>query len=271
MHRRKLSVFRIWSVKFTYLKKSFLSSNSKKSSFKTNLRNLSMSIAGVSLSRLTSTRTSWSRRSSLYRSASSLRLRRLLRKMCSSRRRKNSTLSWRTSWRSNLAPKSPKSSLSTSRTWKSAPSNLKTWLVSFASTRPSARQPSLKFSAWITKLRALRKFGSIASVKWKWVLFPSRPWVQKTMAQHSRLICKSKWPSNSKCWTRSNSKWQCNNNSKCLCNSKWLSSNKWLNSSRMLDNLEAPLKAFKWMMMNLFDPVNECITTSPCKSFFYSR
>jgi len=116
--------------RFCFCKRNCWSSNRRLSSSMTSWKSLWMCTDGANLNALTQKHTSWSRRFNHYRSDWSQRLRKCQKRTSLFRKRRSCTLSSRIFWPNSPAQRSLRNSRFTSRTWRSAPNNSKTWWLS---------------------------------------------------------------------------------------------------------------------------------------------
>ena len=142
-----------YAERYSSSKRSTWSNNRKLSSLMTNLRNHLMFIVGGSLSALTQRPMSLFKRSNPCKSVWLPRLRKSVRRMFLSKRKRSSILNSRTSLPNRVAQKLPRNSRSTSRTWRSEPSSWKTWLQSWRTIRRRLTLIVLRMSVWTSRSR----------------------------------------------------------------------------------------------------------------------
>jgi len=83
--------------------------------------------------------------------------------MCLFRRKRSSTLSWRTSWLSKVDPKLPKSFKFTSRTWRKEQISWKRWWESLKTINHRSMPINLRLKGLISRLAKSKKFTSTVS------------------------------------------------------------------------------------------------------------
>ena len=130
----KHHVFQTWRERFIFCRKNILNNNRKPNICLMSLRSHSTFIDGGSLNALTQKLMKWFKRSNLCKRDWLPRPKKYLRRMSSSRRKRNFISNWRISLPSNQDQKLLRSSKSTSRTSRKEPISSRKWLMSWRTT-----------------------------------------------------------------------------------------------------------------------------------------
>jgi len=216
MPKWTLSASTTWREKFSYLRKKSLSTSKRVNSCKMNLKNHLTCTDGANLNPLISTLTSLFRRFNHCKSAWSPKLKRSMRRMSWSRRRKSCTSNWRTFWRSSVDLKLLKNLYYTNSHWRNVLSNSRRWLLKSSISNLKLRSTSSKLSVLIVTWRKLRTITSFWDAsKCRWVSF--QKWAVKMRAWSSPNTnkCNSSLCLNSKCRCSSPT---CSLNNSKICN-----------------------------------------------------